>query len=214
MYVVADDIENYANDHTQAEPELLQALEKETCDKMEMSRMLTGRLAGRFLNMLVAISGAKNILEIGMFTGYSALSMAEALPEDGRIVTCDVDPEAQVMAQKYFDKSHLGKKITIKMGPALETIAVLDELFDGELDLVFLDADKENYMHYYEAVLPKLKQGGLIVVDNCLWSGRVLNPQQQTDRSIAELNAKIANDQRVQNVMLTVRDGMNLVRKL
>jgi len=209
MNFIDQQVENYAYNHTRAEPELLQALAAETREKMPDSVMLTGRLEGRMLKMLVIISGAKKVLEIGMFTGYSALSMAEALPEDGNIITCEIDRRAKAMAEKYFQQSQYGHKIEIRMGPALDTINKLNMTFD----LVFIDADKENYVNYYDSVLPKVRSGGLIVVDNALWSGKVLNPQDKETQTIANLNKKIVQDERVENVLLTIRDGVNVVRK-
>jgi caffeoyl-CoA O-methyltransferase len=176
---------------------------------MDYPQMQVGRLEGRFLKMLVELSGARRVLEIGMFTGYSGLMMAEGLPDDGRLITCDVNPKAEEIARRYFAESSHGHKIEIRMGPALDTIAALA----GELDMVFIDADKENYLNYYEACLPKLKKGGLIVADNVLWSGRVLNPQDTATRAIVEFNDRVQADDRVENVCLTVRDGMMLVRK-
>ncbi|MBI2380057.1 MAG: class I SAM-dependent methyltransferase [Gammaproteobacteria bacterium] len=209
MELVNPKVETYCHEQTQAEPELLQALAEDTRAHMPMAQMLTGRLEGRFLKLLVQLTGARRILEIGMYTGYSALSMAEALPEDGELITCDIDPAAEAFARRYFAQSPHGHKIRVAMGAALDTIAGLS----GEFDLVFLDADKESYPAYYEAVLPLLRRGGLLVVDNSLWSGKVLKPEDEASLAIAELNTRIAADPRVENVLLTVRDGVNLVRK-
>jgi caffeoyl-CoA O-methyltransferase len=171
--------------------------------------MLTGPVEGRFLELLVHASGATRILEIGTFTGFSALSMAAALPEHGRIDTLDVEPKHAEVAQRYFDRSPHGSKITLHLGPALETIGRLE----GEFDLVFVDADKESYDAYYEAVLPRLSERGLIAIDNTLWSGRVLAPEDERARLMAALNDKLAADERVVAVQLTVRDGITLVRR-
>jgi predicted O-methyltransferase YrrM len=171
--------------------------------------MLTGPIEGRFLELLVAGMAAKRVLEIGTFTGYSALSMAAALPADGHIDTLDIEPKHAEVAQRYFDRSPDGGKITLHLGPALETIATLE----GEFDFVFIDADKENYDAYFEAVLPRLSEGGLIAIDNTLWSGRVLDPPDETTKLIAALNDKLAADDRVVAVQLTVRDGVTLVRR-
>jgi caffeoyl-CoA O-methyltransferase len=149
------------------------------------------------------------VLEIGTFTGYSALSMAAALPEGGRIDTCDIEPKHVEVAQRYVDQSPYADRITIHLGPALETIARLE----GTFDLVFIDADKPNYANYYEAVLPRLSARGLIAIDNTLWSGRVLDPQDEQSQAIAALNDAIAADERVVAVQLTVRDGVTLVRR-
>ena len=159
--------------------------------------------------MLVHGTGAKRILEIGTFTGYSALSMAAALPEGGHIDTLDIEPRHAEVAQRYFDRSPHGSKITLHVGPAIETI----EKLEGEFDLVFIDADKAGYDAYYEAVLPRLSARGLIAIDNTLWSGRVLDPQDGSTEQIAALNDKIAADDRVVAVQLTIRDGVTLVRR-
>ena len=154
-------------------------------------------------------TGARRVLEIGTFTGYSALSMAAALPEDGRIDTLDVEPRHAEVAQRYFDRSPHGSKITLHLGPALETL----ERLEGLWDLVFVDADKGNYDAYVEAVLPRLSERGLIAIDNTLWSGRVLDPQDDDTRAIAALNDKLAADERVVVAQLTIRDGVTLVRR-
>jgi caffeoyl-CoA O-methyltransferase len=144
-----------------------------------------------------------------MFTGYSALMMAEGLPEDGRIITCDVDPKAEAIARRYFAESPNGHKIEIRMGPALDTIRNLS----GSLDMVFIDADKGNYSNYYQAVFPLVRPGGLIVADNVLWSGRVLHPESPDDHAIVAFDDLVQADARVENVCLTVRDGMMLAWK-
>ena len=149
------------------------------------------------------------MLEIGTFTGYSALSMAAALPEGGRLDTCDIEPEHVDVARRYISRSPHAGKITIHLGPALDTIAQLD----GDFDFVFIDADKANYDNYYEAVLPRLTEHGLIAIDNTLWSGKVLDPPDEDSRTIAALNDKLAADERVVCVQLTVRDGITLVRR-
>ena len=189
--------------------ELLQDLEKETNAQLEIPQMLTGRIEGRFLKLLVLLTQAKRVLEIGTFSGYGTLSMAEGLPEDGAIITCDNDPAAIAFARGYFEQSPHGKKITLREGPALETIKTLE----GPFDMAFIDADKENYLNYYEAVLKILRPGGLIVADNVLWSGRVLDPQDSSDIAIDQFNKKVKNDTRVDQVMLTVRDGIFCIRK-
>ena len=208
-FLVDEQIEQYAEEHTTSPPELLTRLADETRATMSSPQMLTGTVEGRFLELLVHASGATRILELGTFTGYSALSMAAALPEDGRIDTLDIEPKHAEVAQRYFDESPHGGKITIHLGPALETI----ERLEGEFDLVFIDADKENYESYYEAVLPRLSARGLIAIDNTLWSGRVLQPEDETTKLIAALNDKIAADDRVVAVQLTVRDGITLIRR-
>jgi caffeoyl-CoA O-methyltransferase len=202
-------VEKFAHDHTEPESDLFLRLRDETYRDMNCPQMQVGRIEGRFLKMLVRLTGARRILEIGMFTGYSALMMAEGLPEDGKIITCDVDPKAEAIARRYFSESPYGRKIEIRMGPALETVKTIS----GPLDMVFIDADKGNYSNYYEAVLPRVRPGGLIVADNVLWSGRVLHPESPDDHAIVAFDNLVQSDPRVENVSLTVRDGMMLAWK-
>jgi len=203
------EVEQFARDHTEPESQLHLRLREETYRVMERPQMQVDAIEGRFLKMLVRLTAARRILEIGMFTGYSALMMAEGLPEDGQLITCEVDPKAEAIARRYFSESPHGHKITIRMGPALETIKTLS----GPLDLIFIDADKANYSNYYEASLPLLKPGGLLIADNVLWSGRVLDPQDEDDHAIVAFDRMVQSDLRVENVCLTVRDGMMLARK-
>jgi caffeoyl-CoA O-methyltransferase len=202
-------VEQFARDHTEPESELHVRLREETHRVMDRPQMQVDVIEGRFLKMLVRLTGARTILEIGTFTGYSALMMAEGLPDDGRLITCEVDPKAEAIARRYFSESPHGSKITIRMRPALETIKTLA----GPFDLVFIDADKANYSNYYEASLPLLKPGGLIIADNVLWSGKVLDPQDADDHAIVAFDQVVQSDPRVENVCLTVRDGMMLVWK-
>ncbi len=173
--------------------------------------MLTGRTEGALLRMLVRLTRARHILEIGLYTGYSALTMAEALPQDGQLISCDMNPETSSIAQSFFDRSPHGHKITIRLGPALDTLKAMP--LDPVFDIAFLDADKENYCSYYELVLPRLKTGGLLVADNTLWSGKVVKPREPSDRALATFNELVQADPRVDNVLLTVRDGVMLARK-
>jgi len=209
-FIVNEPVEEYAAEHTTELLDLFQRLAEETRDKTTAPQMMVGRIEGGFLAALVGLTGARRILELGTFTGYSSISMATALPEDGRIITCDVDPGATSIARRYMDESGHGDKIEIRLGPALETI----ETLDGSFDLVFIDADKPNYQNYYEAVLPKLADDGLLIADNVLWSGRVVEPDgDESTQAIKSFNEHVRNDDRVVSVMLTVRDGMTLVRK-
>ena len=208
--LVAEEIERYAEAHTDPLDPLLDELREETYRTMKDPQMQVGRVEGTFLKLLVRLSRARRALEIGMFTGYSGLMIAAGLPDDGELTTCDVDPEAERIARRFFDRSPLGRKIRIRMGPALETIRTLSP----PIDFVFIDADKQNYSAYWDAVVPLLSTGGLVVADNVLWSGKVLDPKEATDRAIAEFNERVAADRRVEKVMLTVRDGMTLARKL
>jgi caffeoyl-CoA O-methyltransferase len=206
---IAAAIEQFAHDHTEPETDLYVRLREETYRAMQWPEMQVDVIEGRFLQMLVRLSSAKRILELGMFTGYSALMMAEALPDNGHLITCEIDPKAEAIARRYFAESPHGDKITIRMGPALDTIKTLAD----PLDLVFIDADKLNYSNYYEACLPLLKSGGLVVADNVLWSGKVLHPKDADDHAIVAFNRLVQSDSRVENVCLTVRDGMMLARK-
>lgn len=207
--IVNENIEAYAANHTRAQPDLLNRLAQETHGSMKDPEMLTGRLEGGFLRLMVRAFQARRIVEVGMFTGYSALSMAEALPDDGKLVTCEVNPEAEAIARRYFRESPHGDKIEIRMGPALETLKKLE----GPFDFAFIDADKENYPSYYELCLERLRPGGAIAVDNVLWSGRVLDPQDEETRAIATLNDRVSKDARVDHVLLTIRDGVMLAIK-
>jgi caffeoyl-CoA O-methyltransferase len=206
---IAAAVEQFAHDHTEPETDLYVRLREETYRAMQSPQMQVDVIEGRFLQMLVRLSSAKRILELGMFTGYSALMMAEALPDNGHLITCEIDPKAEAIARRYFAESPHGDKITIRMGPALDTIKTLAD----PLDLVFIDADKLNYSNYYEACLPLLKSGGLVVADNVLWSGKVVDPKDADDRAIVAFNRLVQSDSRVENVCLTVRDGMMLARK-
>lgn len=208
--LIQPDIEEYAVSKTDVHSELLEELLNETYEKMRMPGMITGPLAGRFLKMMVSITGARRILEIGMFTGYSALSMAEGLPADGELITLEVDPDVIAFASRYFARSPHGSKIKVMEGAALDSL----ERLEGPFDLVFIDADKGNYKRYYDAALPRLRSGGLILVDNVLWSGRVLSPEEESDHAIAEFNDYVSEDDRVEKVLVTIRDGIFMIRKL
>lgn len=209
--LVRPDAEAFARASTTPEPALLRTIAEETQELGARAGMLTGRLEGRLLKLLVAILRPRRVLEIGCFTGYSALSMAEALPPDGRLVTCEISEEHAAIAQRNFDRSPLGDRIDLRRGPALDTIAALD----GPFGFVFVDADKTAYPTYYDAVLPKLAEDGVIAFDNMLWGGRVLDDGDDTDdtAAIRALNARLAADARVECVLLTVRDGLTLVRR-
>jgi caffeoyl-CoA O-methyltransferase len=209
MHFINEEIERFAHDHTEPESDLFRRLQNETYAAMQFPNMQTGRIVGKILKLLAQLTGARRILEIGMFTGYSALMMAEGLPEDGHIITCDINPKAEEIARRYFAESPHGRKIEIRMGPALKTIETLTR----PLDMVFIDADKGNYVNYYEASLPLLQPGGLIVTDNVLWSGKVVQPNDDETRAIVAFDDHVQADSRVENVCLTVRDGIMLARK-
>ena len=205
-----DDLDDYITNHSTPEPELYSRLADETRQKTDEPQMMVGHVEGLFLRQLVRASSAKTVLEIGTFTGYSALAMAEGLPKDGRVITCDVDPQATAIARKYWAESPHGGKIDLRLAPALETI----EKIEGPFDLVFIDADKPNYINYWEAVLPKVRTGGVIVADNVLWNGRVLDPKEVNDKALAAFNEHVMRDDRVEKLMLPIRDGITLATKL
>ena len=205
-----EEIEEYAIEHTEPPTDVLARLATETRETMERPQMMVGALEGRFLEFLVRLACPRLVLELGTFTGYSSISMAPALPEGGRIVTCDIDERAQAIAKRYAEEAGIADRIDYRLGPGLETIAGLD----GPFDFVFIDADKDGYVDYYEAVLPKLADDGLIIADNVLWSGRVVDPEpDETTRTIMAFNDHVRRDERVVAVMLTVRDGMTLIRR-
>ncbi len=210
MDIVPEPIELYAEEHTTPPEPLLAALAEETRETLESPQMLTGTVEGRLLELLVYASGARRVLELGTYSGYSSLSMAAGLPPDGRIDTCELDESRAAVARRYIDQSAYADRIEIHLGPALETIGRLE----GEFDFVFIDADKPNYVNYYEAVVPRLGEGGFIAADNTLWSGRVLDDGDDDEgtRAIKAFNEHVKSDPRVTSVMLTVRDGVTLIR--
>jgi caffeoyl-CoA O-methyltransferase len=207
--LVDSKIEEYAIAKSESTGKLLQELVEKTYASTQLPQMLTGPIEGRFLKLMALTVGARRVLEIGMFTGYSALSIAEGMPADGEIFTCEINPEHIAIAKSFFARSQHGSKIHIMEGPALESI----KLVKAPFDLCFIDADKTNYLNYYEAVLPLMRSGGVILVDNVLWSGRVLNPSSEDDHAIVELNERISQDDRVDRVLLPIRDGVFYVRK-
>jgi caffeoyl-CoA O-methyltransferase len=209
--IIRPEVERYVEDHTTAPPDHLLALAEETRANLPVPQMMTGPVEGRFLELLVFTSGARRVLEIGTFSGYSALSMAAGLPDDGRIVSCEIDPEAAEVARRHIAASPYGDRIEVRVGPALETIGQLE----GPFDFVFIDADKESYRAYLEAALPKLSERGLVAIDNTLWSGRVVDDPDPDERTqtLIELNDELRSDSRLVVVQLTVRDGITLVRR-
>lgn len=211
MPVVDPAIEEYTEAHTTPPPPHLAALAEETARTLDAPGMMVGPVEGRFLHLLVLATGARRVLEIGTFSGYSALSMAAGLPPGGRLVTCEIDERHAEVARRAVAASPWAAQVDVRVGPALDTLATLD----GPFDLVFVDADKANYVAYYEAVLPKLAAGGLLVVDNTLWSGRVLDPADTTEDTVAirAFNDHVRADPRVVCVQLPVRDGVTLVAR-
>jgi caffeoyl-CoA O-methyltransferase len=211
-FIVPENIERYAEEHTTPPTELLARLAEETRATLGSPQMLTGTIEGRFLEFLVFVSGARRVLELGTYSGYSSISMAAGLPAEGRIDTCEVDERHAEVARRYIEEAGLADRITVHLGPALESV----ERLPGPFDLVFIDADKENYVNYYEAVLPKLAERGIIAADNTLWSGRVLDDADDSEgtRAIKAFNEHVRADSRVVSVHLTIRDGVTLIRRI
>jgi len=207
---IPEELENYVDSHCTPESALHEKLAADTRDNTKQPQMMVGNVEGLLLRTLVRATGAQRVLEIGTFTGYSALAMAEALPEDGTLITCDIDPKATAIARRYWEQSPHGAKIDLRLGPALETI----EAVAGPLDMVFIDADKVSYIDYWEAVVPRVRKGGLIVADNVLWSGRVLDPDEPDAEALAAFNDHVAADGRVEQVMLLIRDGITVASVL
>jgi predicted O-methyltransferase YrrM len=209
--IVRPEIEAFAEAHTTQPSPLLVELAEETRATLPIPEMLTGPVEGRFLALLVFSAGARRVLEIGTYSGYSALSMAAGLAEGGHIDTCEIEERHAEVAKRYIARSPYADRITVHLGPALETVAQLE----GPYDVIFVDADKIGYDAYYEAVLPKLAPRGLIAFDNMLQSGRVVDDPDSGEgtRAIVALNRKLRDDPRVVSVVLTVRDGVTLVRR-
>jgi caffeoyl-CoA O-methyltransferase len=207
---VPDAIDAYAHEHTRARPPLFDELRDYTHSNVASPQMQVGRVEGTLLKLLAATVGARRILEVGTYTGYSALCLAEALPPDGELITCDRSEEFAGVARRFFARSAHGHKIKIVLGDALATVKALPP---DPFDMAFLDADKARYPDYYEEIVPRLRPGGLLVIDNVLWSGEVLAPETDDALGIAEVNRRATADARVENVLLPVRDGVMLVRR-
>ena len=208
--LILPEIEAYAEAHSMAESEICRRLREETYRTMEYPQMVVGAFEGAVLKMMALLVGATRVLEIGTFTGYSALCLAEALPPKGSVITCDIDPDSTSMAKRYFAQSPHGDKIEVKLGPALETLRTLD----GPFDLIFIDADKVNYLNYYHRALDFVTDQGVILFDNVLWNGDVIRhpPLDESTAVIQELNRAVHADQKVHAVLLTVRDGVLVIR--
>ncbi|NOU11689.1 MAG: methyltransferase [Nitrospira sp.] len=209
---VPSEIEAYAEAHSMPESSVCRSLREETHRTMEYPQMLVGPLEGAFLKMMIKLVGATRVLEIGMFTGYSALCFAEALPTAGTVITCEINEQSAAVARRYFAQAQYGSKISIRMGPALDTMRTLS----GPFDLIFIDADKINYLNYYRRALDLLAPNGVILIDNVLWSGEVLKqpPPDESTTAIQELNRTVAADPRVSAVLVTIRDGVLVVRRV
>ncbi len=209
--LIDPEIDAYAEAHSTPESDVCRRLREETFRSVDFPQMVVGPLEGAFLKMMTQVVGAKRVLEIGTFTGYSALCFAEALPDDGQVITCDIDSETTEFAQKYWAQSSVGGKIEPHVGPALETMSQLD----GPFDVIFIDADKINYVKYYQRGLELLAPQGVILIDNVLWNGDVINhpPLDDSTAAIQELNRVVADDDRVTSVLVTIRDGVLVVRR-
>lgn len=211
--ITTADYEAYAEEHTSPEPNFLYDLYRETWLKTMYPRMLSGRLQGQFLKMISQVLQPKRILEIGTFTGYSAICLAQGLTYDGILHTIDSNYESVEIGLRYFEKAGMKEKINIHTGNALEIIPAIDETFD----LVFIDADKENYLNYYHLVFDKVRKGGIILADNAFWDGKVLTRQDGSDKEaegIIEFNNFVQNDNRVENILIPMRDGLMMIRKI
>ena len=211
MDFLAREIENYAISHTEKESELLAELNRETWAKVMNPRMLSGHLQGRVLSMFSKMIRPQNIIEIGTYTGYSALCMAEGLQEEGTLQTLDINEEYSSIAESYFKRSNYSKNIKTHIGNALEIIPKLDYNFQ----LAFIDADKENYSTYFDLIIEKIDKNGYIIADNVLWSGKVLNAEKDIETEALDLyNKKVFSDSRVQTILLPIRDGLMISRKI
>ena len=210
-FIVPDEIERYAEEHTTPPTDVLAALAAETRETLRAPQMLTGTIEGRVLELLVFGMQARRVLELGTYSGYSSTSMAAGLPAGGHIDTCEVEERHAEVARRYIEQAGYADRITVHLGPALETI----ERLGGDWDFVFIDADKENYVNYYDAVLPRLSEHGLIAADNTLWSGKVLDDSDDSEgtRAIKAFNERVRSDDRVVSVQLSVRDGITLIRR-
>ena len=212
MEFIDPKIDEYVSAHSEDEPLVLKELTRETWLKAINPRMIAGHLQGRTLSMISHMIKPKTALEIGTFTGYSAICLAEGLAENGKIITIDINEEHEAFAKKYFVKAGIETKIEQRIGEAMELVPSITE----ELDLVFIDADKTNYANYYEMVLPKLRIGGYIIADNVLWSGKILEDSNKYDadtKALIDFNKKVQADNRVQNVLFPIRDGIQVIRK-
>lgn len=212
LTLVPEPIEAYAQKHSSALPPIFEELRQYTLEHTDLPQMQVGTLEGNLLRMFAKMLNAKRVLEIGTFTGYSALAMAHGMQSDGELFTCELSDKHADIAQMFFDKCEQGQKITIKRGPALESIKSLE----GPFDLCFIDADKVGYRSYFDLIYPMMRSGGLMVLDNVLWSGKVLqerNDMEESTAALADISAYLSSREELDKVMLTVRDGMTLILK-
>lgn len=213
MDLLDPEIQRYVEEHTQAESPILQQLNRETHAKVLMPRMLSGHLQGRVLSMFSRMIQPSYVLEIGTYTGYSAICLAEGLTQGGKVITLDINEELEPLVRRYFEEAGVSNRIDFRIGDALEIIPKLDQ----KMDLVFIDADKKNYADYFDLVIAKVRKGGYILADNVLWSGKVIQGVESVDKdtqAIQAFNDKVHNDQQVENVLFPIRDGLMVMRKL
>ena len=209
MNFIDEALDQYCVNHSESEHPLFETLQRKTYAEMELPQMLAGNLVGNFLQLMIRLSSAKRVVEVGTFTGYSSLKMAQALPKDGEVITLGFESKHAAFAQTFFDQSEWGHKISLRQGAALDHLPHLE----GPIDFAFIDADKVNYVAYYEALMAILRPGGMIVLDNALWSGSVLNPQEESAQALANMNDHVHADPRVHHMLLPLRDGLMLAVK-
>ena len=212
MHFIPEELDNYVVNHSEDEPELLRELTRETYQKILQPRMLSGHYQGRLLSMISKLTHPKNILEIGTYTGYSAICLAEGIKSDGELHTIDINEELLDFQRSYFNKSPYGKQIFQHLGNALEIIPSLHKTFD----LIFIDADKDNYPAYFKVIIDKLNPGGILLSDNVLWSGKVIEPLKEDDfstKALLEYNTLLKEDKRIETIILPIRDGLTISRK-
>ena len=209
MNFIDEAIDLYCVNHSEAEHPLFEKLRERTYAEMEIPQMLAGNLVGNFIQLMIRLCNADKVVEVGTFTGYSSLKMAQALPDKGQVITLEYEAKHAAFAQAFFDESPWGHKIVLKQGAALDHLPSIE----GPIDLGFIDADKVNYIAYYEALMEKLRPGGLLILDNALWSGTVLNPQEESAQALAHMNTHVHQDSRVHQMLLPLRDGLMLAFK-
>jgi caffeoyl-CoA O-methyltransferase len=208
-WLVPDNIQKYCRENTSKTSKVLEELRRETYKNTPWPLMQIDPLQGSLLKLFVQMTKARRVLDVGTFTGYSALSMAEGLPKGGKLITCEIEPKFIEIAEKFWKRGMHGRKIKVIVGPAIATIKKLK----GKFDFVFIDADKENYINYWNSCIPKVKKGGIIAVDNVLWKGRVVNPKKDAEKKITRFNNHVRKDKRVETVMLPIADGMTIAVK-
>ena len=203
-------LERYAENHTKTIHPILEELKQRTIETTDAPQMMVGNLEGKFLQLICALSNAKNVIEVGTFTGYSTLCLADAVGDDGHIITIDSNENTSRVAQEFIARAGFQNRVTFAIGEAMDVLNSIDHV----VDLAFIDADKISYDSYYETLLPHIKPAGFLIFDNMLWNGRVLHPQTADDKALDALNKKLTNDSRVENFLIPLRDGIQVVQKL